>query len=101
MRRESAGGCAAAAAADMVEVAVDRALVAGEAHGHTVAVVALANRGPHHFALLAVLEPVTALEGLTLLRVVDLLAHRVAARQRRWRLSAHLCAHTRHPYCSV
>ena len=93
--------------------------------------MALASRGPHHLALLAVLDPVAILEGLTHFRevdllsngkdnasgggggedgdggegdvlegltrprVVDLLSYRVAARQRRWRLAAYLCA-TRH-----
>ena len=93
--RGAAGGCVAAAAADLVEVAVYLALVAGEAHSHALALVALASRGPHHLALLAVLEPVAALEGVARSCVVDLLAHRVAARQRRWRLAAYLCAPVR------
>ena len=81
------------AAADLGEVAVDRALVAGEPHRQ-----ALASRGPKHLALLAVLDPVAVLDGLARPREVDLLAYRVAAqhpqRRRRWRLSAYLCAHT-------
>jgi len=68
-----------------------------EEHGHALALVVLARRGPHHLALLAVLDPVATLEGLTRPRVVDLLTHRVAARQRRWRFTAHLCAHTPPP----
>ena len=86
--------CVAAAAAHVIEVAVYLALVAGEAHSHALALLALASRGPHHLALLAVLEPVASLDGLTRPRKVDLLAHRVAARQRRRRLAAYLCAHT-------
>ena len=89
-------GCAAAAAADRVEVAFDRTLVAEEAHGHALAPELLAGRWPHHLALLAVLEPAAALEGLTRPREVDLLSYRVAARQRWWRLAAQLCAHTHH-----
>ena len=85
------GGRKAALTADLVEVAADRALVAGEAHFHALALVALERRGPHHLALLAVHEPVAALEGATRPRVVDLLSYRVAARQRRWRLAAYLC----------
>ena len=87
-------GRAAAAEADLAEAAVDRALAAGEAHFHALALVdTLASRGSHHLALLAVLDPVAVLEGRTRPRVVDLLAHRVAAQQRRrWRLSAYLCA---------
>ena len=84
-------GCAAAAAADRGEVAFDRALVAGEEHGHALALVALGRRWPHHLALLAVHNPVAAHQGLTLHRVVDLLSYRVAARQLRWRLAAYLC----------
>ena len=87
-------GCAAAAAADRGEVAFDRALVAGEEHGHALALVALGRRWPHHLALLAVLEPAAALEDVALPRKVDLLSYRVAARQRRWRLAAYLCAHS-------
>ena len=81
----------AAAAADRVEGALDLALVAGEAHGHALALEALGNGGPHHFALLAVLEPVAVPKGLTHPREVDLLSYRVAARQRWWRLAAYLC----------
>ena len=84
-------GCAAAAAADLVEVAAGRALVAGEEHAHALALVALAGEGPHHLALLAVHDPVAVLEGLTRPREVDLLSYRVAARQRRRRLVAYLC----------
>ena len=112
------GGCVAAAAAHLVEEASyplqeadNRALVAGEEHSHALALVALASRGPHHLALLAVLEPVAILEGLTLTREVDhevdhevdrevdhglTPTREVAARQRRRRLAAYLCAHTRH-----
>ena len=76
------------AAADLVEIApVIRALVAEKSHSHALALEVLASRGAHH-ALLAVLEPVAALKGHTLPRVVDLLA-----RQRRWRLVAYLCTH--------
>ena len=78
------------AAADLVEPAVGRALVAGEPHSHALAPVALASPGPHHLALLAVLEPVAALEGVALPREVDQLSCRVVARQRRWRLAAYL-----------
>ena len=85
-RRGSVRGWAAAAAADRGEAAVDRALVAGEAHFHALALVALAGGGPHHLALLAVHDPI--LEGP---REVDLLSCRVAARWRRWRLAAYLC----------
>ena len=74
-------GWPAAAAADRVEVAVDRALVAGVEHGHAL-LVGLASRGPHHLALLAVLEPIAACKVLTAPCVVDLLAQHVAARQR-------------------
>ena len=90
------GLCAAAMAADRVEGALDRTLVAGEAHGHALALEALGNGGPHHLALLSMLELVAVqdLEGLTRPRVVDLLSYRVAARQRRWRLAAYLCAHS-------
>ena len=97
-QRGAVSGCAAAAAAaaaDLVAVAVYRALVAGEEHGHALALVVLARRGPHHLALLAVLEPVATLEGLTRPREVDLLTHRVAARQRWWRPAADLCAPVR------
>ena len=90
-RRGAVGGCAAAAAADLVEVAVGRALVAGEAHRHALALDALGSGGPHHLALLAVHDLVAALEGLTPPREVDLLSNRVAAWQRRWRLAAYLC----------
>ena len=90
------GGCAAALTADLAGEASDRALVAGEAHPHALAPEALGSGGPHHLALLAVLEPVAVLEGLTRPREVDLLSNRVAARQRRWRLAAYLCAHTVH-----
>ena len=79
------------AAADVVRVAVDCALVAGEEHGHALALVALGRGGPRHLALLAVLELVAAREGVALPRVVDLLSYRVAARQLRWRLAAYLC----------
>ena len=84
----------------MVEVAHDQILAAaGEAHGHALAPVALASRGPHHLALLAVLEPVAVvLEGVTCPRVVDLLSYGVAARQRQWWIAAYLCAHTRHMF---
>ena len=92
----AAGGlCAAAAAADRVEEDLDyRALVAGEEHGHALALVALGSRGPHHLALLAVLELVAILEAVTRPREVDLLSYRVAARQRRLRIAAYLCAHS-------
>ena len=76
----------AAAAAHVVEDAVYLALVTGEAHGHALA----GSLGAHYFALLAVLDLVAILEGLTRPREVDLLAHRVAAQQRRWRLAAYL-----------
>ena len=70
--RGAAGGlCAAAAAADLVEAALDREGVAGEEHSHALARVALAamaeaikeasNGGPQHLALLAVLDPVAIL----------------------------------------
>ena len=95
-RRGAAGGCAAALTADLVEVAFDRVLVAGEAHFHALSLAALAGGGPHHLALLAVHDPVAVLEGLTRPREVDLLSYRVAARQRRWRLAAYLCADTAH-----
>ena len=88
--------CVAAAAADRVEEALDHVLVAGEEHSHALALEALGNGGPHHLALLAVLEPVAILEALTRSREVDLLSYRVAARQRRWRLAAYLCAHGPH-----
>ena len=94
VRRGAVGGCAAAAVADLEEVAANRAVVAGEAHHHTLALLGLQGRRPHHLALLAMLEPVAILEVITHPRVVDLLAHRVAAQQRRWRLAAYLCAHT-------
>ena len=83
--------------ADLDQVAAERELVAGEEQGHIKLALrsSLASRGPHHLALLAVLEPVAVvLEGLTRPRVVDLLTQHVAARQRRWRLAAYLCAHT-------
>ena len=80
--------------ADRVEGALDRVRVAGEAHGHALA--PLERRWPHHLALLAVHEPVAALEGLTRPREVDLLSYHVAARQRQWWLAAYLFAHTRH-----
>ena len=87
------GGVAAALTADLAEVAAG-ALVAGEAHFHALALVALERRRRQHLALLAVLEPVAALEGLTRPCVIDLLSYRVAARQRRWRLAAYLSAHS-------
>ena len=71
----------AAAAADIGEVAAERALIVGEEHKH-----AAASRGTSHLALL---------EGVIRSRVVDLLTHHVATRQRRWWLAAYLCAHTR------
>ena len=71
---------AAALTADLAEPAVGHALVAGKEHSHAVALVALASRGPRHLALLAVLEPVAALEGAALPREVDLLSCRIAAR---------------------
>ena len=77
--------------ADLVEAAAGRALVAGEAHGHAFALVALERRWPHHLALLAVHKLVAALQGLTPPREVDLLSNRVAAWQRRWRTAAYLC----------
>ena len=82
--------------ADLDQVAAERELVAGEEQGHIKLALrsSLASRGPHHLALLAVLDPVAVLEGRTRSRVVDLLTQHVAARQRRWRLAAHLCAHT-------
>ena len=80
------------AVAHVVEVAAYRALVAGEAHGHAL----VGRPGLHHLALLAVLDLVAVLEGLTHPCEVDLLAHRVAARQRRWRLAAYLCVDTAH-----
>ena len=89
-RRGAAGGCVAALTADLVEVAVERALVVGEAHFHALSPKALVS-GPHHLALFAVHEPVAVLEGLTRRRQVDLLSYRVAARQRRRRLVAYLC----------
>ena len=79
-----------AAAADRVEGAAYHALVAGEAHVHALALVAPGRGGPRHLALLAVLDPVAILDGLTRPREVDLLSCRVAARQRRWRLAAYL-----------
>ena len=86
----AAGGCVAtAAAADLVEEALDP-LVAGEEHSHTLVRRVVISRGPHHLALLAVLELVAALEALTHPREVDLLSDRVAARQRRWWLAAYL-----------
>ena len=88
------GSCAAALTADLAEVAADRALVAGEEHFHALAPVALASRGPQHLALLAVHDQAAVLEDVALPREVDLLSYRVAARQRRWRLAAYLCAHT-------
>ena len=88
----AAGGlCAAAAAVDLVEVAAYRALDPREAHGHALVLVALERRWPQHLALLALLEPLAILEGLTRPREVDLLSYRVAARQRRWWLAAYLC----------
>ena len=93
-QRGAVGGCAAALAADLAEVAFDRALVAGEEHGHALAPKALERRWPHHLALLAVLKPAAILEFVALPREVDLLSYRVAARQRRWRLAAYLCAHS-------
>ena len=93
----AAGGlCAAAAAVDLVEVAAYRALDPREAHGHALVLVALERRWPQHLALLALLEPLAILEGLTRPREVDLLSYRVAARQRRWWLAAYLCAHAPH-----
>ena len=93
-RRRSWGGgelwwlCVAAAAAHVVEDAVDLALVTGEAHGHALA----GSLGAHYLALLAVLDLVAILEGLTCPREVDVLSDRVAARQGRWRLAAYLYA---------
>ena len=49
----------------------------------------------HHLGLLAVHELVAARKGLARPREEDLLAHRVAARQRRRRVAAHL--HTKQP----
>ena len=86
-------GCAAAHTADLAKVAADRALVAGEEHFHALAHVALERLGPHHLALFAVHDPAAVLEDVALPREVDLLSYRVAARQRRWRLAAYLCAH--------
>ncbi len=85
---------AAAVAVHLTEVAGGRALVAWEAHDYTVALVALDGRGAHHLALLAVHGPVATLEDVTRSRVVDLLTHHVATRQRQWWLAAYLCAHT-------
>ena len=73
-QRGAVGGCAAALAADLAEVAFDRALVAGEEHGHALAPKALERRWPHHLALLAVLEPAAILEFVALPREVDLLS---------------------------
>ena len=70
VRRGAVGGCPAAAAADLIEGAAVREFVAEEDYVHTLALEALASRGPHHLALLAVLEPVAILEGLTLTREV-------------------------------
>ena len=95
-RRSSLGNrelCVAArrlaVTADLVEVAADRALVAGEAHRHALALVALSG-GPRHLALLTVHELLAARKGLARPRVEHLLAHRVATRQRRRCIAAHL-----------
>eukprot|EP00964_Phaeocystis_antarctica_P083625 scaffold52613_cov55-Phaeocystis_antarctica.AAC.2 len=82
----SGGG---AEAADLGEDAGDPALVAGEAHAHALVPI-LAIAGPHHLTLLAVHDLVAVRNGLARLRVEHLLAHRVAARQRRRRIAAHL-----------
>ena len=66
-------------------------VVAGEEHRHALALVGLESGGPHHLALLAVHELVAVGKGLARPREEDLLAYRVAARQRRRRIPAHLC----------
>ena len=81
--------------ADLDDKAGDREVVACEQHRNAPALVAVAQGEPHHLALLAVLDPVTISEALAVPSVVDLLAHSVAARQRRLRLTAHLCTDKR------
>ena len=72
-------------AGDRGEEEVDTALVAGEEqwHAHALTLDALESGGPLHLALLAVHELVAARSGLARPREEHLLAHLVAARQRR------------------
>ena len=79
-----------AEAAYIGEEALDAARVAGEAHRHALALVCLNSGGPHHLALLAVHELVAVRNGVACPREEDLVADLVAARQRRWRIAAHL-----------
>ena len=63
-------GCGGGAkAADRVEVAVDVARVAGEAHANAIALDNLESGGPHHLALLAVHVLVAGRKGLVRPRV--------------------------------
>eukprot|EP00964_Phaeocystis_antarctica_P112756 scaffold76866_cov56-Phaeocystis_antarctica.AAC.7 len=78
-----------AEAADLGEEAVDVALVAGEKDVHA-RVLFLASAGPRHLAPLAVHQCRAIVQGLARPRVEHLLAHLVAARQRRRRIAAHL-----------
>ena len=64
---------------DLVEVAVDPVLVAGEEHLHALERVALAGGGSRHHALLAVHDLVAVREGLVWPREEQLLAQHVAA----------------------
>ena len=89
-RRWGRGGGGGAEAADSGEVAFDVGFVAGEERAHALAPVRHVSGGPHHLALLAVHELVAFRNGLASPRVEHLLAHLVAARQRRRRTAAHL-----------
>ena len=78
-------------AADRGEVAIEPGLVAEKENLHAVALLRRKSSGPSHLALLAVHELVAGLDDrLARPRVGHLLAHLVAARQRRRRIAAHL-----------
>ena len=79
-------------AADLDDLAANPALVARDEHGHALA----GKRRPRHLALHAVIVPAAVFMCLTRPYIVDLLAHLVATRQRRWRLGAYLSTFKRH-----
>eukprot|EP00964_Phaeocystis_antarctica_P148598 scaffold115504_cov48-Phaeocystis_antarctica.AAC.2 len=83
----SEGGTAAAA--KCADAAADGALVVSEEDRDDL-LSGFEDARPHHLALMATLDLAAAREGLGFSLVEHLLAHLVAARQRRRRIAAHL-----------